>query len=120
VCEGDSLTASCIAMAMAAADMQQQVVSETRETRLADKAIQIRDQCNTKLAEFQNAYNNVRPQGLALHSVHARRRRSSGTYCLFHEPLPQVTRKYQAVTQENTNMKVETRELHDKYAAKSK
>ncbi|KAG1662685.1 hypothetical protein FOA52_014611 [Chlamydomonas sp. UWO 241] len=70
-------------------NLQQQVVSEARETRLADKAIQIRDQCNTKLAEFQNAYNNVK-------------------------------RKYQAVTQENTNMKVETRELHDKYAAKSK
>jgi len=40
--------------------VQQQVVSNFRETRLADKAIQMKEQCNKKLAEVHNAYQNAK------------------------------------------------------------
>ncbi|GAX86216.1 hypothetical protein CEUSTIGMA_g13629.t1 [Chlamydomonas eustigma] len=40
--------------------VQQQVVSNYRESKLADKAIQMKDQCNKKLQEVHNAYQNAK------------------------------------------------------------
>eukprot|EP00955_Chlamydomonas_euryale_P093626 364795-Chlamydomonas_euryale.AAC.7 len=50
--------------------VQQQVVSNFRETRLADKAIQMKEQCNKKLAEVHNAYQNTAGSLLAVNVWH--------------------------------------------------
>jgi hypothetical protein len=96
-------------------DVQQQVIHAARETRLADKAIQMKEQCNKKLTEVHNAYQNVRLWTLF------RQVRAQGT-CHDHVFLVavQAKRKYQATQQEKAGLEQENAELQDKYRQKSK
>lgn len=114
--------------------VQQQVVSNFRETRLADKAIQMKEQCNKKLQEVHHAYQNVKSRmrhhwkysfiQLACSSAGLCLRNDRNCCCWsgqqIHHCLLQAKRKYQAVAQEKSGLEQETRELQDKYRQKSK
>lgn len=51
---------TCSCCMQLSTQVQQQVMSSFRETRLADKAIQMKEQCNKKLAEVHTAYQNAK------------------------------------------------------------